>query len=438
MTLTLIPLGGFGEVGRNSLALEYDDEVIILDLGLHLERYIQATNDLDNTSKSHLLRKLYRSGALPELRFLRKKMKNIKAVVCSHAHLDHVGAVPFLAKKLKCPIHATAFTAKVIDALAQDKWTQVNTLIHDQGEIIPITKNLSIEFIRVAHSTPQSSIIAVHTPDGVVIYGNDYKNDQTPPFEEATNIPRLKELVGLVRVLLLDSLYAPKSEKSLSESFARDEVLSLQKEFSSSKGLIVASTFSSHIYRLQTLCDLADSLGREIVFMGRSLHKYISAATAAGLVDLSTRGTVFKFAKQTKSFLAKMDDPKKYFLITTGHQGEPQAVLNRMVEELYSFTKEDTVLFSCSVIPVPINVNQRAVLDAKLENKGVTLHTDVHVSGHASGKDQEELIRILQPDFYIPSHGDDFMSESGHNIALSAGLSEDRIKIVKLGQRYSF
>lgn len=429
MVLTIIPLGGVGEVGRNSVALDIDGKIIVLDMGFHLERFIEVTGN-DYPSERNLLRRLLGAKALPNIRFLSRRKKDILAVVCSHAHLDHVGAIPYLIKKLNCPVYATPFTSNVIYSLCKDTGATPKIIEKQSGSSFTIG-NFKIDFIPVAHSTPESVAVAIHTSYGVILYANDYKNDQETPFEFPTDINKLKSLKGKVKLLLLDSLYAPKNEVCLSEKHAMNEVLSLKNEIINSRA-IVASTFSSHIFRLNSLCDLADSLGREIVFIGRSLSKYIGAAKH--IIDLSKRGKILRFRSQANSFFMKMGDPKKYFMITTGHQGEPEAVLNRMAEGAFDFTSDDTVIFSCTVIPTEINQRNREELEGKLEAKKVNMVRDIHVSGHAFAKDHLDLLNWLKPEFLLPLHGEPFMTKAMENLAKD---KVDTILRLRVNEKYS-
>ncbi|MGM5480915.1 MAG: MBL fold metallo-hydrolase [Nanobdellota archaeon] len=431
MTVKLIPLGGFGEVGRNCLAVDIDGKIILLDMGFHLERYLEATED-DFIMKRHAKRRLITSGALPDVRILRRRRKDVVGIVCSHAHLDHIGAIPFLASHFSCPVHATPFTTHVIRSIVDDRGAQATVIDHDPSSTF-IIDGIKIEFIPVSHSTPHTVAVAIHTDDGVVLYANDYKEDQDPPFGLPTDVPRLKELGGSVKALVLDSLYAPSDDYSESEGVARDNVLSLEGSLQNSRAIVI-STFSSHIFRMETLCDLADGLGREVVFMGRSIHRYMTAAKETGILDLTTRGRMLKYRRQIDSFLHKLVDPSKYLFITTGHQGEPEAVLRRMADGLFDFRKGDVVVFSSKIIPVPTSIENRKILDSILSRKGVRILSDVHVSGHAFAKDHKHLLSILKPDHLIPSHAEQHMVDAMREVASSAGISGRRFNELSVGE----
>ncbi|MCF7798683.1 MBL fold metallo-hydrolase, partial [Candidatus Woesearchaeota archaeon] len=413
MTFTLIPLGGVNEIGRNCFALDIDGKIIILDMGFHLERFVELT-ETDFPQKKHSVRRFITAGALPDIRHLRKRKHDVVGIICSHAHLDHVAGIPFLANRFNCSVHATPFTGQLIRSLAQDRGKQVTVVEHEQKSTFVIN-DITIEFIPVAHSTPHSVVIAVHTKDGVVLYANDFKNDQHPPFENPTDITRLQELKGKVKLLILDSLYAPRNEHAPSEFCVQEQLNDLVPKLTSHRA-IIASTFSSHIYRLKELCAIADTLKRKVVFIGRSLARYITAAKNADVVNLEKRGIVLKYASQAKVFFEKLHNPQDYFLIVTGHQGEPQAVLNRMADGLFPFTKEDVVIFSCQIIPVPISIKHRQLLEDKLHKKKVSMFTDVHVSGHAFAKDHRFLVSLLEPELVVPVHGEPHMIKAMQKI----------------------
>lgn len=418
--VTFLPLGGSNEVGRNCFFLETEDISVIFDMGFHLENFIDLSEDEFLSSKNNSLRRFMNGGALPDIRILRSKRKEVDAIICSHAHLDHIAGIPFLIKKFKCPIYATPFTAKLIRSLCQEKQIDPNII-----EVLPNTsfkiKNTFVDFVSIAHSTPQTVAIALHTKEGIIVYANDYKDDLTPPFEEKTNIEMLSSYSNKTKALIIDSLYAPVDAFCESESTARSKVLDLNADFSSHRA-IFASTFSSHIYRIISLIDLADSLGREVIFIGRSLCRYLESAKDANIADLSSRGTMLKYKRQVASFFKKSFDPKNYFFIVTGHQGEPNAVLSRLADGLFDFNSDDAVLFSCNVIPVPISINNRAKLESKLLSSNLTIYKDIHVSGHAHANDHRKLISLLNPEYLFPVHGIPKMQDAMLKLATNLGV----------------
>ncbi len=408
MTIQLLELGGYGEIGRNSTAIKIDDEVIIIDMGLHMQKYVEITED----EEAQLLsaHELSRKGVIPDPEMLSEWKPKVKAILTTHAHLDHIGAMPFIANKFNAAIICTPFTKAVLERILSDDNRKLRNEIIAlrQNKTFKLSKNISIEFIAVTHSTPQTAIIAIHTKYGAIVYSNDFKLDPKPVIGEKTNIKRLKELGKQgIFLYIADSLYADIAMKTPAESVVQEL---LEDTFSSLKGsgLIVVTTFASHIARLKGILNLGSRIGRRIIIMGRSLEKYITAAKATGLIKIPKNVEILKYKRQINKKLRKInkDNKERYLLITTGHQAEPKSVLVAMANDSLSFRFEndDAVIFSSKTIPVEFNILNRKKLENSLKSKGVRIFTDIHVSGHASREDLREMISILKPKYLVPSH----------------------------------
>ncbi|MFW5976906.1 MAG: MBL fold metallo-hydrolase [Candidatus Nanoarchaeia archaeon] len=436
MGLSILPLGGFGEVGKNCVAIIVDEEAFICDMGVHLEHYIELTGN-DFFNEKHVYRKLVNAGAIPDIKPLQRKQLFIRGIFCSHGHLDHIGAIPFLYNKIKRPVYATPFTAKLIQSFSKDRAVNPEVKAVKTGKKIRLSPKVSVEFIHVAHSIPQSALIAFHTPYGVVVYGNDFKNDQRHPFEKPTDLVAIKSLQGKTKILLLDSLYAQEDKYATSEQDARQLLFDLKNDVSSKRAIVI-STFSSQLSRLQSICDFADMLNRKVVFLGRSLTRYIRAAKDVGIVDLTVRGKCFTYARQVKKFLANEDHPQNYVIVVTGHQGEPGAVLDRMSRGQFLFSSQDAVIFSCSVIPSVKIQRQRAQLEQRLEENNVSLFTSIHSSGHGAGKDLDDFVDLIKPEVVIPAHAEPLMEEAFCKRISKLGLSCTKCQKLVLGVQTSF
>lgn len=251
-------------------------------------------------------------------------------------------------------------------------------------------------------------MVVVHTPEGAIVYACDYKFDNNHPLGEKPDYKRLKELGKEgVKVLLAESTRVAQPTKTPSEAVAR----MLLEDFFYYDGMdadgLVATTFASHIARLQELIEIANNMGRQAVLIGRSLSKYTGIAKQLGLIKMKGAKAVRSPAAVQKTLKEVSQARDKYLLIVTGHQGEPGAVLTRMANgEMYDLGERDTVVFSAGVIPNPLNVAQRYALETKLGMRNVRLVKDLHVSGHASREDHRYLIRLLNPENIIPAHGD--------------------------------
>ncbi len=430
--IEIIPIGGFSEIGRNCVMVKYKEESVMLDLGLHMENYIRLTEDDDVPFKIPL-KTLVQENAVPDLLSVKDDFKTVKAICISHAHLDHVGAVPFYTNKIKAPIHGTKFTIEVLKALLKDKKKkpQSELITHKENSEFKVSENLTIEFINVTHSTPQTVIIVVHTPEGCVVYANDFKLDNSPLLGSKPNYKALDSLQN-VKGLVIDSLYALDPRKTPSESIAREMMRDVLLGVSSEDKNIVVTTFSSHIVRLKNIVELAESLGRKPVFVGRSLAKYLDAAKNAGIINFEQRAEFVRFGSKIEEYFKKNKNTKDKLFIVTGHQGEPKAVLSRLVKKnIFPFNYEDLVLFCCKIIPHEDNFRNRSDLESSLKEKRTRIFTDLHVSGHACREDHREFIKRLKPENIIPTHGEIPMLEAQKELCVELGYEEKKVHILK-------
>ena len=435
--IEILPIGGFREVGKNCTAVKVDDEVIILDMGLHLQHYIDYTGDDDDADMS--LSKLIEIKAVPDITLIEDWIPLTKAICVSHAHLDHVGAVPFLAHKFKCLVHATPYTIEVLKALIADKELKVhNKLVsHDINSMFKVSDNIKIEFISITHSVVHAALIVIHTKYGSVVYANDFKLDNQPTLGHKSNICRMRELKN-VRALIVDSLYAHKPIKTPSESVAKELLREVMISTNSKGKAIIVSTFSSHLARIKSILEFSKQLNRKVVFLGRSLDKYVMAGEKCGIVEFSKHAEIIKYRHQVQKFLKGCKNPEDYVFVVTGHQGEPKSVLARMIfQNYFKFKKEDIVIFSCQIIPGEANIKNRADMEAELRKKKVRIFTDIHVSGHGAREDQRDLINTIEPEMLLPSHSEIATAEKFIELADEMGYKENkRCFLLKNGHKF--
>lgn len=444
MGLQIITIGGYSEIGRNCTLVKVDNEAVILDMGLHMDNYIAYTEEREElySEKDLSADTLIKVKAVPDIYHIQDLWPKVKAICITHAHLDHLGAIPFISNKFRADIHGTKYTIEVLNSILRDEKISLrnNLVSHPVDSRFKVSKKITVEFINVTHSVPQTVIIAVHTPYGTLVYANDFKLDNAPTLGEKPNFNRLKQLGKKgVKALIVDSLYADTAMKTPSESIAKEMLKDVLLGVNSRGKAVIITTFSSHIARLKIIVSLGKKLKRRIVFIGRSLNKYINAAKEAGIVDLSRQAEFVRYGNKVKKFFKNIKHPEKYLFVVTGHQGEPNAVLTRMVRQhLYNFKRGDHVIFSCSVIPVENNIINREKLDAALKKKNVRLFTDVHVSGHAFREDLRDLIQILNPKTLIPTHGNKEKLRAMKELALEIGYKPEQVKILKNGVQVSF
>ncbi|MFH1770424.1 MAG: MBL fold metallo-hydrolase RNA specificity domain-containing protein [archaeon] len=429
MSLEIIPIGGFSEIGRNCAALKVDDEIVIFDMGLHMEKYIEHTDSRDLVDMS--VETLMDIGAVPDIRVLKEMKEKVVAICIGHAHLDHLGAAVFLSNEFDCPVIGSPFTMAVFDAMVKDQRIDVeNELIQLKvNSKYKLSKNLELEFLNATHSTPETVLMAIHSKYGTVVYANDFKLDYNPTLGQKTNIKRLKEMD--IKALIVDCLYSTTPSKTPSESVAKDMLKDVLLNYDTKNKNIFVTTFSSHIARLKTIKEIGKKLGRKVVFLGRSLAKYSYAAEDANITKFDDV-TIVKYSGKVKKFFLKLKNTTKYLFVVTGHQGESKAVLSKIIDEKYfNFKSGDIIVFSCGVIPVKKNVSDRKILEQKLKQKHLKIFNNIHVSGHAFLEDQRYLFGIAKPEHIIPVHGDQKRMEAMKKMALEEGWNKKNIHMLK-------
>ncbi len=279
MPIEICTLGGYNEIGKNCTAIKVDDEVILCDMGVFLEPYIKLTEDEDiiNISTDQMMQ----VGAIPDISKIADWKKKVKAIIPTHAHLDHIAGIPFLAKKFKkAELLGTPYTIQVIQAILKDEKMSIPNSIKtlSPNSIYQLTKNIKIEFINMTHSTPQTAMLAIHTKYGTILYCNDFKFDSTPTLGKKPNFKRLKELgeKGIL-ALICDSTYAPLRAKTPSEAVAKEMLKEVMLGTDSTDKAVIVTTFSSHLARLKSIIEFGKKMNRKILLIGRSLSKYVYA-----------------------------------------------------------------------------------------------------------------------------------------------------------------
>ena len=431
-------IGGYNEVGKNMTLVEVDDESVILDMGLHMEKYIAYTEDRENISDVEV-DTLIKEDIVPNINGIDRN--KVLAIIPTHAHLDHVGGVPFLAHEFEAPIIGTPFTIEVLKSILADN----NQMIPNPTKILEVhgkyklSKNIEIEFINSTHSTPETVMVALHTPYGTVVYANDFKFDEFPTLGEKTDIEKLRQFGNKhnVRALIVDSTYSNSEGKTPSESVARQMLKDVMLGTDTKYRAILVTTFASHIARLKSIVEFGKELNRKIVFMGRSLSKYVIAAQNVGIIDWTEDVKLVRYGKQMKQELRRItnEGKEKYLVVVTGHQGEPGSVLSRIASKELDFPLEDddTIIFSCCIIPNKINQENRAILESKLKKFEPRIYKDIHASGHASKEDLRDLITLVQPEHIIPAHGTKNMRAGMLILGEELEYSKEKVHLLENG-----
>ncbi|MDP3919066.1 MAG: RNase J family beta-CASP ribonuclease [Nanoarchaeota archaeon] len=411
MEIEICTIGGYSEVGSNMTAVRVDDEVVIFDMGFHIPAIIRLQEE--ETSKTDMTRQqLINAGAVPNDEVIKKWRKMTKAIVLGHCHLDHIGAVPYLAPAYGCPIYGTSYTVEVLKATIKDDKLNIKQPLRPlrAGNKVKLSENLTLEFVHITHSTPDTVICVLHTAKGAIVYANDFKLDNYPTLGKKPDYKRLEEIGKKgVYALIVDALYSDHGIKTPSESVAKALLEDVMLHTNSQGKLIVATTFASHIARLKEIITLGKKMNRKILVLGRSMHKYIGAAEAAGIVNFSKDIEYAKYGSDVRNSLKDVQkNPGKYIVLCTGNQGEPRAILTRMAfKDLpYTFQAGDHIIFACKTIPASINIANREVLESKLKQYGVRMFKDIHASGHLAREDHRDFIELLKPKNLFPCQGD--------------------------------
>jgi len=437
-------IGGFEEVGKNMTAVKVGEDVFIFDAGLHLPAVIELQEE-ENNKGGYTEKKLRGIGGIPDDLILDKLgwRDKVRAIIIGHAHLDHVGAVPYIANRYpNAEILGTPFTIAFLETTLNDEKIQLKNQIKPIQEnstyiINGKNKDYKIEFMHATHSTIQSSFLALHTDEGIFFYAVDFKLDNFPTIGNAPNYKRLKELGKKgIKVLIVNSMYSGREGRTPSERIARHLIEDALFSIKNKKGALFITTFSSHIERLKSIVEFGKRTNRKIIFLGRSLNKYVQCAMKVKQCPFRNSITLVKYKNQINSMLKKIEkDRDKYLIVCTGHQAEPGSILDKITNGKtdFRFRPEDNLIFSSSVIPVPINILARERMDKKLKKQGVRIQTDVHVSGHASSEDLRDFIEMLKPKHIIPTHGThkqempmiDIAKEFGYKFGETSHLTSD-------------
>jgi len=413
MEIEIATIGGYEEVGRQMTAVRAGEDVVVFDMGLNLSKVL--IHDNVETERMHSL-DLIDMGAIPDDRVMSDLEGDVKAIVPTHGHLDHIGAISKLAHRYDAPIVATPFTIELVKQQIQseEKFGVQNDLIKmEAGETTRIGDHNVLEFVNVTHSIIDAINPVLHTPEGSIVYGLDKRMDQTPVIGDPIDLKRFREIAredNGVLCYIEDCTNAGNKGRTPSEAVARRHLKDVMYSLEDYDGGIVATTFSSHIARVKSLVEFADDIGRQPVLLGRSMEKYSGTAERLDFVEFPEDLGMYGHRKSVdRTFKRVMNEGKADFLpIVTGHQGEPRAMLTRMGrgETPYELDDGDKVIFSARVIPEPTNEGQRYQSEKLLGMQGARIYDDIHVSGHLNQEGLYEMLRTLQPRHVIPAHQD--------------------------------
>lgn len=445
MSVEIIAIGGYEEVGKNMSAVKVGEDVVIFDMGIHLDRvHIHEDTDM---ARMHSL-DLIERGIIPDDTLMKEVDGKVRAIVFTHGHLDHIGGIGKLAHRYEAPIIGTPYTMGLIERIikSERKFKVTNPLqILNPGEKIQISPDITLEFIRTTHSIPQTVNAALHTSEGIIVYANDFKFDNHQKISPPPDYQRLRELGrnGVLALIVETTRMTEKKEvKTHSEKVARIVLKDVMEQALQEKEGMLITTFSSHIERVQSICNIAEQSDRQILLLGRSMERFGSIAESMGILNIPPTASLYGSPKAINRALARAEEKREeYLLVTTGHQGEVDALLPRIANGKTNFRVQqgDNVLISAPIIPNPMNIANRNVMERRLKTSGARIFPDLHVSGHAGKEDHRDFIRMLDPVHILPSHGDLEMLAAYTELAEEEGYKlGNNIHILRNGQAQVF
>jgi ribonuclease J len=413
--LKIIPLGGVGEIGKNMTVIEYKNEIIVVDCGLMFPSEEMYGVDI----------------VIPDISYLLKQKDKVKAIVLTHGHEDHIGALPYVLKQLNVPVYGTRLTLGIVESKLKEHGIleSCDLRVVKPKDVITFG-DISVEFIKNCHSIADSCSLAIRTPLGVIIHTGDFKIDYTPIDGEVMDLSRLAEL-GQEGVLLLlsDSTNVERpgytmSERTVGETF--------DKIFGEAKDRIIVATFASNVHRIQQIINASEKYGRKVAVSGRSVENIVEVASELG------------YLTYPKDLLISIDDIDKYpknkiVIITTGSQGEPMSALARMAASVHKKVEiipGDTIIVSASAIPGNEKLISKVVNQLFKKGANVIYESlaEVHVSGHACQEELKLIHTLVKPKYFMPVHGEYRHLKQHMLLAEKLGMDPANIFIADIGQ----
>ena len=418
--LKWIPVGGLGEVGKNMMMFEYDDEILLIDAGIMFPESDMLGID----------------AVIPDYGFLKNRRDRVRAIIITHGHEDHTGAITHVVRDFPgVPIYTTPLTRGLLEVKLKD------AKLLDRSKLYTVATDgeftvgpFKVEFFRMCHSIPDNVGLGITTPAGLVVHSGDFKFDHTPVDGKPSNFAKLAEFAGRgVLALFADSTNAEiagttPSERAIEPTF--DQV------FQKAEGRIIVATFASLISRIQQVVNVCEAHGRRLALAGASMIENVKMAQKMGYLNIPD-GMLVRLEEANKM------EPHNIAIMATGTQGEPSAVLGRMSvgkHPIISVQPGDTIIMSAH--PIPGNEEYIHRIINRLFQKGADVLYDpvakVHVSGHASQEEQKLLIGLLRPRYFIPIHGELRMLKAHARLAYDLGFSSEQVFVVENGTPIEF
>lgn len=415
--IQIIPLGGMGEIGKNMTVIRYGDEIIVIDSGLMFPEDDMLGIDL----------------VIPDISYLLENRDLVKAIILTHGHEDHIGALPFVLKQLNLPVYGTKLTLGIVEGRLKEHNISADLIPVKQGDEIHLG-SFHIGFIRVSHSIADAVALSIKTPVGTIVHTGDFKLDQTPIDGNVTDFYKLAELGNKgVLVMLGDSTNAERPGYTMSE---RSVGVTFDDTFRSARERIIIATFSSNVHRIQQAIDTACKYKRKVAVLGRSMVNVVNIALELGYLNVP------------EGVIIDIDEMNNYpassiVIMTTGSQGEPMSALTRMAmsdHKKVEIVPGDTVIISATPIPGNEKLVSRTIDFLFRQGAEVVYEaaSGIHVSGHASQEELKMMHNLLRPKFFIPVHGEYRHLKKHAKLAQEVGTPKENIFVIDNGQILEF
>jgi ribonuclease J len=417
--LKVIPLGGLGEIGLNMMVLEHGKDILVVDAGLMFpDEYMPGVDFV-----------------IPDFQYLKEKKDMVKAIILTHGHEDHIGALPYLLRQLSIPVFGTRFSlALVREKLREHKLVEKADLRNVEAGDITRIGPFTVEYISVNHSIVNGVGLAIDTPEGTIVHSGDFKVDSTPVDKEFTDLVRFAHY-GEKGVLAFfsDSTNAEKDGFTLSE---RGVQKTLEDLFQTCQGRVIVAAFASNISRIQQVINLASKFGRKVLLNGKSMITNVGIAREHGFIEVPEGLEISE--RQIEQF-----PDQNIAIITTGSQGEPMSALTRMAQGTHKNIKikrGDTIILSSRFIPgnekaITSNINRLYRMGADVIYEKVS---EIHTSGHAKREELKLLLSLVRPRYFIPIHGEYRHLVMHAQLAYDMGIARERVLVAEDGDMICF
>ncbi len=417
--LQIVPLGGLGEIGKNITAVRCGRDILVIDCGLAFPEEEMLGIDI----------------VIPDIQFLLENKEQVRGIVLTHGHEDHIGALPYVLKQINVPVYGTKLTLGLVEAKLEEH------VFDEELKMITVNPRETVrvgcfeaEFIRVSHSVPDAVGIALHTPIGTVLHTGDFKIDYTPVDGEVIDLPRFARLGEQgVLVMLSDSTNVERPGYTLSE---RVVGATFDDVFGDCRERIIVATFASNVHRLQQAINAAYKHGRKVAVSGRSMINVVNIAYELGYLEIPP-GTLINLDEANRL------PRNRVVILTTGSQGEPMSALTRMAlgdHRQVDILPGDTIIISATPIPGNEKLVAR-VVNHLYKHGAIVIHeaaSGIHVSGHPSAEELKLMLHLVRPKFFVPVHGEYRMLVKHADLAREMGVQPENIFVAENGQVLEF